>query len=188
MPSATSGVVLVEGPSDQAAVCALAARLGRNLAAEGVEVVDLGGITNVGRALARFGPHGEDVRLAGLYDAAEEHAVAAGLRRAGLATGHVDRATIERLDFFACDRDLEDELIRAIGPDGVCRVIDSENETRPWQTFQQQPAQAGRPVEAQLRRFIGTRSGRKVRYGSLLVNAVGLDSVPAPLARLMAVI
>jgi hypothetical protein len=186
MPETISGVVLVEGPSDQAAVLALAARLGRDLTAEGIEMVDLGGITNVGRALRRYGPQGEGVRVAGLYDAAEEHAVAAGLRRAGMASGRVDRTMIEHLGLFACDRDLEDELIRAVGPDDVCRVIDDENESRPWQTFQQQPAQAGRPVEARLRRFIGTKSGRKIRYGRLLVEALDLDRVPAPLALLMA--
>jgi hypothetical protein len=33
-------------------------------------------------------------------------------------------------------------------------------------------------VQAQLRRFMGTRSGRKIRYGSLLVDAIDLDRVP----------
>jgi len=35
-----------------------------------------------------------------------------------------------------------------------------------------------------LHRFIGTRSGRKIRYGHLLAQAVDLDRIPAPLDRL----
>jgi len=186
MPTARSGVILVEGPSDRAAVLAVASHLGRSLVDEGVEVVDLGGITNVGRAIARYGPGGENLVLAGLYDAAEEHAVTHGLRRSGIVTGRVDRPAIERLGFFVCDRDLEEELIRAVGTAGVERVIEAEGEGRAWRTFQQQPFQVGRPVEARLRRFIGTKSGRKIRYGSLLVEAVDLEHLPSPLAHLLA--
>ena len=75
-------VVLVEGASDQAAVIALAARRGRNLAAEGVEVVPIGGAKNIRRFLERY--HGSDVRLAGLYDAAEERDFKRGLERTGV--------------------------------------------------------------------------------------------------------
>ncbi|MER6695329.1 TOPRIM nucleotidyl transferase/hydrolase domain-containing protein, partial [Streptomyces minutiscleroticus] len=49
-------VVLVEGDSDQAALEALAARRGRDLDAEGVAVVPLGGATNIGRFLDVCGP------------------------------------------------------------------------------------------------------------------------------------
>jgi hypothetical protein len=37
-----------------------------------------------------------------------------------------------------------------------------------------------------LRRFLSTRKGRKIRYGSLLVEALGTDRPPAPLADLLA--
>ena len=50
-----------------------------------------------------------------------------------------------------------------------------------FRRFQEQPAQRGRELQAQLRRFLGTRAGRKVRYGALLVNALDLDRVPAAL-------
>ena len=40
--------------------------------------------------------------------------------------------------------------------------------------------------DARLRRFMGTRSGRKLRYGGLLVEALQLDHVPRPLDRLLA--
>jgi hypothetical protein len=85
-----------------------------------------------------------------------------------------------------CEADLEDELIRALGTARVERVIDDEGELRSLRTLQKQPAQQGRPVEAQLRRFIGTRSGRKLRYARLLVEALDLGHVPRPLDRLLA--
>ncbi|MGZ8615285.1 MAG: hypothetical protein ACXWX4_11485 [Actinomycetota bacterium] len=47
--------------------------------------------------------------------------------------------------------------------------------------MQRQPAQRGRPIEAQLRRFMGTRSGRKEAYAAHLVEALDLADVPRPL-------
>ena len=44
--------------------------------------------------------------------------------------------------------------------------------------FQRQPAQRERPVEAQLRRFMGTRSLRKIRYGRLPELERRLDETP----------
>ena len=79
-------VVLVEGMSDQRALEALAERRGRNLAAEGVSIVPMGGATAVGRYLERFGPKGLDLRLAGLCDAGEERKFRRGLERAGLGS------------------------------------------------------------------------------------------------------
>ena len=78
--------MLVEGASDRAAVEALARRRGRDLAAEGIAIVAMGGVTNLGQHLRRYGPTGLDVRLAGLYDAGEEHHVRRTLERAGLGT------------------------------------------------------------------------------------------------------
>ena len=177
--------MLVEGVSDQQAVETLAARCGRDLPADGVAVVAMGGARSIGTHLARFGPAGLDVRLAGLCDAREEVDVRRTLERAGLGSD-LDRAGMERLGFFVCEADLEDELIRALGTARVERVIDDEGELRSLRTLQKQPAQQGRPVEAQLRRFIGTRSGRKLRYARLLVEALDLGRVPRPLDRLLA--
>ena len=49
-------IVLVEGLSDQIALETLAARRGRNLDAEGISVVPIGGAQAIERFLARFGP------------------------------------------------------------------------------------------------------------------------------------
>jgi Overcoming lysogenization defect protein-like, TOPRIM domain len=178
-------VVLVEGMSDQLALETLAARRRRNLAAEGVSIIAMGGAKPIGTFLRQFGPQGRDVRLAGLCDAREERDFRRGLERAGLGS-NLNRTNMERLGFFVCVADLEDELIRALGATAVERIVESAGELGSFRTLQKQPAQQGRTIEAQLRRFMGTRGGRKLRYAVLLVDALDLDNVPRPLDRLLA--
>jgi len=180
--------ILVEGWSDQAALEALARRRGRDLRAEGIFVVPIGGATNVRRFVEALGPHGLNVRLAGLCDAAELPQVRRSLERAGVAAStDASAGTVGAEDgFYACDADLEDELIRALGTAAVERVVESEGELASFRRFQDQPAQRDRDLHAQLRRFLGTRAGRKVRYGALLVDALELDRVPPALDRTLA--
>ena len=54
--------MLVEGVSDQLALAALARRRRRDLVAESISIVPMGGATNIARFLERFGPGGLDVR------------------------------------------------------------------------------------------------------------------------------
>lgn len=178
-PVRLRAVVLVEGLSDRIALEAVASRRGRSLSAEGVSVVDMGGATNVGRFLERFGPPGLDVALTGLYDAAEEPDFRRALERVGLGS-ELSRADMERLGFFACEEDLEDELIRAIGADAVLGVIRTRGELGPFRTLSKQPEWRERPVEGRLRRFLGN-SYRKTEYAPLLVAALDLSKVPRPL-------
>ena len=178
-------IVLVEGESDRNALHALAERRGLDLAAAGVAVEPVGGAQAMGRALERFGPGGAGLGVAALYDAGEEGAVARCLERAGLGAA-LGREDMERLGFFACDEDLEAELIRALGVRGVEQVVAAQGELRSFRLLQRQPAQREVPVERQLRRFLGTHRGRKIRYGRLLVEALDLDSVPRPLDRVLA--
>jgi hypothetical protein len=178
-------VVLVEGDSDKAAVEALARRRHRDLDAGGVAVVAMGGVTNIGAHLRRYGPAGRDVRLTGLCDAGEAADFARRLERAGLGRD-LDRPGLAALGFHVCDRDLEDELIRALGVDAVLDVVAGQGELRSWHTLQRQVAQQGRTVEAQLHRFLGSKGGRKIRYARLLVDALDLDQVPDPLERVLA--
>ena len=178
-------VVLVEGSSDQVALEALAERRGRELAAEGIAVVPMGGARNIRRFLELFGPRGLDRRLAGLCDAGEEGDFRRGLERAGLGA-NLGRADMEALGFYVCVADLEDELIRCLGAGCVEQVVEAQGELGSFRTFQQQPAWQGRGSQAQLRRFMSTHSGRKVRYARLLVDALELTSVPRPLDRLLA--
>jgi hypothetical protein len=183
--AAPRAVVLVEGLSDRYALEALARRRGRALEAAGVSVVAMGGATNVGRYLERFGPNGLDVRLAGLCDAGEEPYFRRCLGRAGFGAD-LTRAGMEALGFYVCEADLEDELIRSLGAAAVQQVVDAEGELRSFRTLQKQPAQQGRSTEDQLHRFLGSGSGRKRRYARLLVNALDLDRAPRPLRRVLA--
>lgn len=167
-------VVLVEGVSDQGAVEAVAERYGRDLAAEGVSVIPMGGAQAIGRFLAQHG--GRDVPIAGLCDVGEER----DFRRA------FDRAGLEQLGVFVCDADLEDELIRALGAERVLQIVEAERELRAFRTLQNEPAWRGRAVEAQLRRFMGSGGSRKTRYAPLLVRALELNEIPPPLEKLLA--
>jgi hypothetical protein len=168
--SSPGGVVLVEGLSDQLAVEALAARRGRDLAAEGVAVVAIGGAGNIRRFLESLVPQG--VRIAGLCDAGEVRE----FRRAGLGSA----------ELFVCDADLEDELIRSLGAAVVEQIIEAQRELGRLRTFQQQPAQRARSIEAQLHRFMGTRGGRKIQYAPVLAGALDLARVPPPLDGVLA--
>jgi hypothetical protein len=180
-------VVLVEGTSDRIAVERLAARRGRDLAGDGVAVVVMGGATNVRGLLERYGPHGRGLVVAGLCDAREAGHVRWALAAAGLGAAD-DRAAMAALGFHVCVADLEDELIRAVGADRVARIAAAVGEHRALTTFQRQPAHRDEAVAAQLRRFIGTRAGRKDRYARLLSDALDLDHAPAPLDGVLAAV
>ena len=179
-----TAVVLVEGISDQLAVEALAERRARDLDAEGISVVPIGGAKNIASFLEWYGPAGFDIRLAGLCDAAEEGDFRRGLERAGFGS-NLTRADMESLGFYVCVADLEDELIRSLGAPSVERIIEAQGELGSFRTLQKQPAQQGRTIEEQLRRFMGTKGGRKARYAPLLVHALDLTRVPRPLDRVL---
>ncbi|MFF5898854.1 TOPRIM nucleotidyl transferase/hydrolase domain-containing protein [Streptomyces argenteolus] len=168
--------VLLEGPSDVAAVDALARSRGRDLAAEGICVLPMGGAMSIARFAHILGPPGLGLRLTGLCDEAEYPFYARGLTRAGAP----------EQGFFVCAADLEDELIRALGPERVAELVRAEGDLRALQTFLRQPAQRGRTPRQQLRRFLGTKKGRKIHYGRVLVEALGTGRVPAPLDGLLA--
>src|SRR4051812_21530184 len=99
-------VVLVEGISDRIALETLADRRGRDLALDGVSIVPIGGAQAIGRFLNLYGPKGLDIAVAGLCDAGEERVLRRGLEQGGLGA-ELDRAAMEALGFYVCDRDLE---------------------------------------------------------------------------------
>jgi hypothetical protein len=94
------------------------------------------------------------------------------------ALGCEGRDELERVGFYACTRDLEDELTRAVGSAGVERVLAEQGELRAFRTYQKQPAHRARPLEEQLHGFMWNR---KQRYAVLLVEALDLERVPRPL-------
>jgi len=161
------GVILVEGESDRRAIETLARRRGRDLNAECVAVVPMGGYGNLPRVLDQY----RSSRLAGLYDVGEE-------RHFLRALECDDRDDLERAGFYACTRDLEDELTRAAGADGMQRVLEEQGELRAFRTYQKQLAHRARPLEEQLHGFMWNR---KQRYAVLLVEALDLERLPRPL-------
>jgi hypothetical protein len=178
--AAAEAVVLVEGVSDQIAVETLAARRGRDLASERVVVLPMGGAHAITRYLTQFGPAGAGLKLAGLCDVREENIVRRGLASAGVGSPG-SRADMERLGFYVCVEDLEDELIRAIGVGRVEALIDSLGDLGSFRSLQRQPEWRGQRPEAQLRRFLGSGATRKLRYARVLAGAVDLDLLPHPL-------
>jgi hypothetical protein len=184
-PDRTRAVVLVEGVSDQHAVEALAERCGRDFEAEGIAVIPIGGAQAIGRFLRVYGPPGRNLRLGGLCDAGEEAEFRRGLERAGLGAD-LTRSDMERLGFYVCVDDLEDELIRALGADTVQEVVAAQGELRAFRTLQKQAEWSGRATEEQLRRFMGSGGSRKVRYARLLVQALDPAMTPRPLRLLLA--
>jgi hypothetical protein len=152
----TEGVVLVEGDSDRVAIETLARRLGL----EGIAVVPIGGAHAIGRYVDQF----EGAPVVGLCDAGE---------------APIFRRALEHV--FVCDEDLEDELIRALGIERVQEVLAENGDLGSFRTLQKQAVWRDRPVRDQLRRFMGSGARRKIRYAALLVEALELDRVPAPL-------
>jgi hypothetical protein len=185
-------VVLVEGESDAAAVRAAAELLGRDLAAERVEVAALGGATGVRRYLAGAGAAASAAPGSSLSPAASASSLSlSGVRVAGLCDERESSdfaaalGGLETHAVFVCRADLEDELIRALGVPAVELLLEHEGELQAFRTLQSQPAHRGRPAQGQLRRFLGAGSGRKIRYGRLLVEGLAPEALPEPLAALL---
>lgn len=153
-------VIIVEGESDRVVLEVLSRQMGIALP----RIVSIGGASGVRRTVAEMA--GET--LLGLVDRNER--------------AHFERVMTQ---VFVCDPDLEGELIRALGAEAVESVIAEQHELESFRRLQNQPAQRGRPVAAQLVRFFGGRSGNKLRYARLLASAVPRDRIPRPLAELI---
>lgn len=178
-------VVLVEGISDQIALETAARGRGRDLDAERVVVVPIGGAHAIGRYLTRFGPRGAGLRLAGLCDQREADVFRRALTTAGLAADDT-RADLAGLGFQVCVADLEDELIRAVGVPGVVALLAEQGDLGAFRSLSGQPAWRGREPAAQLRRFLGSGARRKLRYARFLVTAaLDRNALPEPLDALL---
>ena len=135
-------VVLVEGITDRIALEAVAAKLGRDLAAQASRSCRSAARR---RSAARPREH-EGERVVGLCDAGEER----WFRRVlGDAT-------------YVCVEDLEDELIRALGPTGCEEVIAAQGELETFRNFQNQLVRRrGRTVRAVELPAAGCRSAHR---------------------------
>lgn len=183
LDEASVTVVLVEGESDRLAVEAVAARLGHDLAAAGAVVVSMHGVTNLHHHLAVLAHEPVPRRIVGLFDVGEAAYVRGAVAEAGLGAADAD---VTSIGFFACDPDLEGELIGALGSARVEELLAEHGELGRFRTFQHQPYQRARPVETQLRRFMGTHSGRKARFAPVFVEALEESRIPPSLSSLVA--
>ncbi|CAN7149601.1 hypothetical protein [Knoellia sp. LjRoot47] len=181
--------VLVEGTSDVAAIRALRAIRGVTADDDPCLVVDMGGATNIRRWLDRAVRQAPIPRVVGLCDeqeaayfvrALDAHAAVLDLPVAPSVR------TLPDLGFHICRRDLEDELIRALGTDGTLAVLGDLGLAPAFEAFTRQLAWQGRPLLDQLRRFGSTTSGRKELLAGSLATALDAESTPPPLAALLA--
>lgn len=165
-------VVLVEGESDAVVVRAVLAARGAT-----ADVRPMGGVTNLARFLAEAGGPSPDVLA--LVDAGEARFAAGALRRHGIRA-----ETAEELAWHGvhvCDRDLEDVLLRALGPDVVLDVVAGMGELGAFASLARMPQWRDRPVTEQLHRFAGSASGRKVRLAARLAERLDPAALPEPL-------
>jgi hypothetical protein len=157
-------VVLVEGVSDQVAVEATAGVQGRDLPADGVVVLPIGGAQAIGNALEQLRQRAGGLVIGGLCDVAEEPYFRRAVTAAGLGAA-VDRVGLARLGFFVCVEDLEDELIRAAGPDLIDRVMNEQGDRSSLRRAGPALHRRGGPAEAPLRGCArpGPRTGSRSR-------------------------
>ena len=177
-------VVLLEGPSDVAAVRAVAAAYGLTARVHGYRLVDMGGVTNIRRHLEAIRAGSAPVRVIGMCDAGEAQVFVRALQVTAGGLHHA--ADLAAHGFSVCEADLEDELIRAMGPERVVGVLSRLGLAGRLATFQRQPSWRDRPLHEQLHRFAGTTSGRKTLLARALAEALAPSEVPAPLRRLVA--
>ena len=171
-------VLLVEGISDVIALQTLAEIEGVDLS--DIVILPAGGAQAIGPQLRRFGPEGTGTIVGGLCDAAEAPFFVTGLRRAGFDTVPPEGA-LARNGFHVCDRDLEDELLRALGLEAALAVIEGEGEGQALATLRAQAAWRELPLLDQIRRFLASRARRKARYAALFVRAIPRGAHPGPL-------
>ena len=123
----------------------------------------MGGVTNIARYVAELGAHATDLPGCTTRPGSGSSAAvssAAASRRLPAATGSPRSASTR------CDRDLEEELIRALGVAGCSPSSRHKASSTRLRGLQQQPAQRERRPEDQLHRFFGSgRGGRSAMAG-----------------------
>lgn len=174
-------VCLLEGVSDVAAVRALME--GAGIDPSPIELISLGGATNLGRTLKEVRLLRGDVDVVGLVDEAEAHVAVRALGEDGLPVQ--DASDLPVYGFFVCSVDLEDELIRGLGAERAREVLTEAGLGGKLEAMQRQDAWVGRPLDEQLHRFCGAASGRKERAAGILAGALAADELPEPLAMLL---
>lgn len=182
--TAPRAAVLVEGDSDAVVVERLAASRGIRFhgGAGGAALVPMHGVTNIRRVVAELRAAHPRTALLGLADAPEERFVAAAIAEGGAT---LDRGGLAARGFFVCVRDLEDELIRALGTDAVEDALRQIGDAGRFARFQRQPEWRDRARADQLHRFAGSGAGRKRALAAQLAEGLDASTTPEPLRRLL---
>ncbi|NYG06275.1 hypothetical protein BJ986_000762 [Phycicoccus badiiscoriae] len=175
--------VLLEGASDVAALRVVAQRSGIGLADEGIHLVDMRGVTNIRRHLLAATEAPDSPQVLGMCDAPEARFVVRALRRVGCAVAAVDE--LPWWGFQVCDRDLEDELMRDLGENGIRTVLEDLGLTQRFAMLTQQPAWVSESFHEQVHRFAGAASGRKELMAAAMAGALDVAALPRPLAGLV---
>src|SRR5437773_1989488 len=79
-------------------------------------------------------------------------------------------------------------LVEGMSDQAAVQTLAERAGRGPFRTFARQPAHRGEGRDRQLHRFMGTRSGRKIRYGHVLAAALDLTLIPGPLAGLLSAV
>jgi ABC-type lipoprotein export system ATPase subunit len=167
-------VIFVEGITDYQAVRVVATTLGYDLDAMGVAVVALDGAASLTTFLQIMGPQGLDLSIGGICDADYENEWCEYLTAAGLPAG--TRQDLNRLGFFVSDRDLEDELVTALGTTAAQMVFANDDASARFQRYANQPAHRDKTLHEQIRGFAQTR---KAYWTPRLAAAVTAANVPS---------
>jgi hypothetical protein len=179
-------LVLLEGPSDVAALEAVLERHEPMVPRTAYRLVDMGGVTNTATHLRAVALAQPPLPVLGLCDAGEAWVVVRALQQQGRAVaGEGDLAAH---GFFVCRRDLEEELIRALGVAECLRLLEGMGLGHRFRSFSSQRAWAERAVEERLHRFAGVASGRKIRLAREMAAALPPGRVPPPIAGLVATV
>lgn len=164
--------LLVEAESDKAALTTLAPRFGVDFEVENITVTVINGAGNFGRAIDEATAAGH--RVGGLYAESEERFVAFALNRQ-------EGEDLTRQGFFACRRDLIDELVRAIGVSELTPLLESKSDLKGFRAFQGQGAHIEAEATEQLRRFLSANGARKADYAARMADEVPFEDIPEPL-------
>lgn len=173
-------VIFVEGDSDRIALASLASRLGRDLDAEGVSIVTLGGSGLLKHYLQLLGPLGLGTSVSGLCDQDAEANWAATLTAAGIPAVV---GALPASGFFVCRVDLEEEFIRTLGLPTVQAVITQRGDDAAFAQFQTSPKISTLSLPDQVRKFV-----HQVEYAAPLVAALPLPAAPQPLLDLLGLV
>lgn len=165
--------VLLEGPSDVAAITTLVRKAG--IDPTPLELVSLQGITNVGRVLKEIRQVRADADVVGLCDADETRFAEKALNDDGLPVQ--DASDLPVYGFFVCEPDLEGALIDALGAERARDAILGAGLGSTFDALRTQPAWADRPLAEQLHRFCGAASGRKGLAAAILADAFTDDEL-----------